>query len=153
MQYTGRLGALVRQHGPTFVSTRSQGLGVPLEAAIQAHTQFQLWYDERPEEISVWRRIPQDWRRGVEARPKGYELSKILRCLFIELLFHGLISGSVTAVQDFGFKSSSEDSTMDTEKVLLDMKQACLESLRKVAMLCRQLGTMGLLRCSPVVCR
>lgn len=153
LHYTGRLSLLVRKHGPTFISTRSQGLGVPLQAAIDSHKEFVDLYSELPDDISVWRRIPVDWKDGPAVRPTGYELFKLIRCLFLEMLYHGHMSGAVTAVQDFGWAQDSASSNVDADEFLLDMKVACFDSLRKVAKLSRQMGTMGMLRCSPVVCR
>ncbi|CAO1614573.1 unnamed protein product [Sympodiomycopsis kandeliae] len=147
----GSLSSLTRQHAGTFTSTRSQGLGIPVKASMDAFDAWEAWYSSMSDELRVWRRMPVDWNRGSLALPEGYDLFKLIRCVFLDMLYSGTISGAVKSLEDFGFLP--DHSTGDTDELLRQKRALCCDTLRRVAKLSRVAGTIGLLRCSPVVCR
>lgn len=148
-----RLGDIVRRRGPVFVSLRSQSLGVPTREAAQTISELTAYYAERPDELHLESQWPKDWRRGQIARPTGYTMSHLIRSLFFEVLYHGQIMATLTALEDFGQDEDGTRSTFEATQLLSRLTSLAWKSLRIVADLCRKAGSLGVLRAHPVVSR
>lgn len=158
-RYAGPFALMVRNLCQSFVSVRSQSLGVPASAARKALGAYTTWYAGLPPQLVIHNRFPANWQEGRAARPTGLELTKLLRVLFLMMLYHSQLLGACTAVEDFGLRvddaeeDKESDNAMESSSVVRGLQDAALESLAQVARISRIVGTLGLLRCDPAICR
>ncbi|PWN17873.1 hypothetical protein BCV69DRAFT_315255 [Microstroma glucosiphilum] len=155
----GPFALLVRNVCQSFVSVRSQSLGVPASAARKALGAYTAWYAGLPPPLVIHNRFPENWQEGRAARPTGLELTKLLRVLFLMMLYHSQLLGACTAAEDFGVRADDGEARggreveSDSDSVVRGLQDAALESLAQVARISRVAGTLGLLRCDPAICR
>lgn len=145
------LGRSVRSYLSAFTSVRSQGLGVPASTALKALQDWRDWYKAHQALLAVDNRIPLDWPRGKAARPSGYNLSALLRCLFFEMLYNAQMLAATTAIQQFGLRH--EGDTLDLDLVTAEFEKGVFERLGRVAMISRVCGEMGIVRSMPLIYR
>lgn len=142
-----RLGEIVRQHGQTFVSVPSQSRGVPVQNAERALHALMTWSREATADLAFEQFIPRDWQRGRVARPAGHQLQNLLRCVWIDLMFQGQMLAAGHATYEFGIVGPN------AEAVSAQFTTALIDGLFRCAEICKVGGALGVLRCSPVICR